>query len=205
MNMMKKMIMTAALILSVCSFNARAFDLEGLLGKAGSAVGDVVGGLLTQSDITVAQMAGTWTATGAAVTFQSDNALKKAGGAAAAGAIESKLNPYYQKYGLIGSTLTVDSQGAFSLKTKGITLKGTVTKRSDGNFDFAFTPFGNVKLGTIKAYVEKPVSGLDVMFDASKLMNIVSTVAGITGNSLASTLGNVLKSYDGMCVGFHFK
>lgn len=208
---MKKLILSLAVIIASLTTSSYAIDLKGILGNLGNLdnVGDVVSGvvdgLLTRSDISVADMAGTWTSTGSAVTFLSDNYLKKAGGSAVASTIESKLDPYYQKYGLIGSTLTIDSSGKFTLKVKGISLNGTITKRSDGNFDFAFTPFGSMKLGSIKAYVEKPISGLNVMFDASKLKSLLSTVAGLTGNSLASTAGNLLDSYDGLCVGFSFK
>lgn len=202
---MKKKIL--ALVILGASFAAPSysFDLNDILGNAGTAVSGLVDGLLTQSDITVEQMAGTWTATGSAVCFQSENFLKKAGGSAAASTIESKLDPYYKQYGLTGSVLTIDKDGNFTLKIKSLTLKGKVTKRTDGNFDFAFTALGSVKLGTVKAYVEKPVSGLNVMFDASKLKSILTTVTKLTGNSLAKTAGNILTSYDGLCVGFAFQ
>lgn len=204
---MKKLILgvitAAAAILAPSTANA--IDLKDILGKAGSTVGGVVGGLLTDTDITVDQMVGTWTTTGSAVTFQSDNLLKKAGGSAASTTIENKLNTYYQKLGLIGATLTVSSDGSFTLKAKKVSLKGTVKKRSDGDFDFTFTPFGNMKLGTIKAYVEKPVSGLKVMFDASKLISVVSTLAGVVNNSTLNSVSSLLSSYDGLCVGFTFK
>lgn len=201
---MKKKILTAAIALSAFGFQANALDLRSIIGNAGTAVSGVVEGLFTQTDITVDQMAGTWTVTGSAVCFQSDNFLQKAGGSAAASTIESKLDPYYKQYGLTGSTMTIQSDGSFVLKVKGISLKGTIQKREDGNFDFNFTPFGNFKLGSVKAYVEKPVGGLNIMFDASKLKSLLSTIAGFTGNSLAKTAGSVLDSYDGLCVGFAF-
>lgn len=202
---MKKIIMMAVAIAALLMpASAGAFNLKDLLGKAGSAAEGLVDGLLTQTDITVEQMAGTWTASGSAVSFQSENALKKAGGSAITKTIEDKIDPYYNKYGLTGSTLTISSDGSFEWKVKGVTLKGKVSKRSDGNFDFTFTPFGNIKLGSVKTYVEKPASGLDIMFDAKKLKNILSAVAGFTGNSLASTASSLLDSYDGLCIGFHF-
>lgn len=195
--------MAAAAILF--SSSTYAFDLSSLLGNAGSAVSGLVEGLLTKEDIEVKDMVGTWTATGSAVTFQSENALKKAGGSAMAGTIESQLNPYYEKYGLIGSTITIQADGTFQLKVKGISIKGTIEKTSDGNFNFNFTPFGGIKLGSIKAFVQKPINGLDIMFDATKLKNILSAVAGFTGNSLATTAASVLDSYEGLCVGFAYK
>lgn len=196
--------MATAIAVAAIGFQAKAFDLSSILGNAGTAVGGIVEGLLTQSDIRVEQMAGTWTATGSAVCFQSENFLQKAGGSAAASTIESKLDPYYKQYGLTGSVMTIESDGSFTLKVKGISLKGQIEKSSDGNFNFTFTPLGSFKLGTIKAYVEKPLNGLNVMFDASKLKTLISGVAKLTGNSLAKTAGSLLDSYDGLCVGFAF-
>lgn len=203
--MKKKSFLLAAAMLAFGSLSMQAFDLNSILGNAGTAVQGVVDGLLTQTDISVEQMAGTWTAQGSAVAFQSENALKKAGGSAIAGTVESKLDPYYKKYGLTGSTLTIQEDGSFVLKVKSLSLKGTIKKRSDGNFDFTFTPFGNVKLGAVKTYVEKPAGGLNVMFDASKLKTLLTTVTKLTGSSLASAAGNVLESYDGLLVGFSYK
>lgn len=204
---MKKYFLGAALAVAMMSLplSACAIDLQGILGKAGDAVEGVVDGLLTNDNITVEQMAGTWKSTGSAVAFQSDNLLKKAGGGAAANTIEKKLDSYYKKFGLNNATLTVTKEGKFTLKADKITLNGTVTKRSDGNFDFTFTPFGNMKLGSVKTYVTKSPSGLNVMFDASKLMSILSTLSGMVNNSTLSTMSDLLNGYDGLCVGFAFK
>ena len=201
---MKKMILAAMAALAI-GMPAYSFDLKDVLGNLGTAASGVVEGLLTQSDITVAQMAGTWTATGSAVTFQSENALKKAGGSAVSKTLENKINPYYQKLGLTGAVLTINKDGAFSLKVKGVTLSGTVTKRQDGNFDFKFKALNKVNIGTLKGYVEKPLGGLNVMFDASKLITLVQGIAKITGNSTANSISSLLGSYDGLCVGFAFK
>ena len=204
---MKKFFMATLLFATLfTATSCKAFDLKDILGSKdlGSAVSGLVDGLLTQSDITIDQMVGTWTATGSAVTFQSENFLQKAGGAAAAGTIEGKLDPYFKQYGLTGSTMTIDKDGKFQLKVKGVTLKGTITKNSDKTFNFTFTALGAVSLGSIKTYVEKSTSGLNIMFDAKKLKNILSAVVGFTGNSLASTAAGLLDSYEGMCVGFKY-
>lgn len=215
---MKKLIMGAVLAGAaiLAPVSACAIDLSNILGKIGSsssssgtitdALSGVVNGLLGNDNLTVEQLAGTWTSTGSAVAFQSEDFLKKAGGGVAASTLESKLNGYYSKLGLIGSTLTISSDGKFTLKTGKISLNGTVKKREDGNFDFTFTPFGNMKLGTIKTYVEKPLTGgLKVMFDASKLMSLVSTLSGALNNSTLNTVSSLLNGYDGLCIGFAFK
>lgn len=202
---MKKLILSLSFIVLACFGNAYAFDLKSVLDKATPAVEGVVGGLLTNTDITVEQMAGTWTATGSAVSFQSENFLKKAGGDAAASTIEKQLNPYYEKLGLNNAVLTVQTDGSFTLKVKGISLSGTISKRSDGNFNFTFKAAGSINLGTVTAYVQKPVSGLDVMFDVSKLKSILTTIGGLTNNSLVNSATGLLNSYEGICVGFSFK
>lgn len=200
---MKKLFLAMAVVIAAFSCQVYALDLKGLLGTVGTAATGVVEGIFTQTDITVEQMAGTWTATGSAVSFESDNFLEKAGGNATAKTMEKQLDNYYQKYGLTGSTMTINADGTFVWKIKGISLKGKITKRSDGNFDFAFTPFGSFSLGSIKAYVQKPANGLDIMFDASKLKKIFSTVLGLFGNSLTSSVGSLFDKYEGMYMGFH--
>lgn len=210
---MKKFFVCVTLLLAAGIGAIHAFDIKDLLSKgtdllgsnAGTALGGVVEGLFTKSDISVADMKGTWTATGSAVSFQSENALKKAGGSAVSSTIESKIDPYYKKMGLTGSTLTINEDGSFALKVKGTSLKGTVTKTDDGNFNFNFSAFGKVKIGTIKAYVEKTLSGLDVMFDANKLKQLLTQLGGIVGSSAVSSITGILGSYDGLYVGFHYK
>lgn len=197
--------MALVVVIASLSLPTYAIDLKGLLGTAGTAATGVVEGLFTQTDISVQQMAGTWTATGSAVTFESEDFLTKAGGNATAKTMESKLDSYYQKYGLTGSTLTITPEGNFTWKIKGISLKGTVKKRADGNFDFTFSAFGAFNIGSIKAYVQKPANGLDIMFDASKLKKLFSTVLGMFGNSMASSFGSMFDQYEGMYMGFHLQ
>lgn len=186
-------------------------DILGGLGKSGSnssssSTGNILSGILdgvfTKSNLSLADLVGEYQASGPAVTFKSDNFLQKAGGIAGASAIESKLNPYYEKYGLNNMSLTIDEEANFVMKIKGLSLKGTITKNdSDGTFNFNFNVLG-INLGKFTAYIEKSGSNLALMFDATKLKSFVSTVAKLTGNSMASALGSILDSYEGMCVGW---
>ncbi len=202
-------IVVAALALS-CSCGAFADptpspDLKDILGAGGGALGSLVEGVFTKSDLTVADLEGEWTSTGSAVTFQSDNFLKKAGGSAAAGAVESQLDPYYKKFGLTGAVLTVDNQGNFSLKIKMVTLKGTLAVKSKGVFTMKFTALGTMSLGSMNAYIEKTPTAINVMFDADKIKKIMTFAATISGNKMVSTADKLLKQYDGICIGFKMK
>lgn len=177
-------------------------DLLGNLGGAGGAISNIVEGVFTKTDLTVEDIAGEWTSTGSAVSFQSDNFLKKAGGSAAAGAVESKLDEYYKKFGLTGATLSIDKDGAFTLTIKKLPIKGTLEVKEKGIFKFNFNAGGLVKLGSMDAYVEKSPSGLNVMFDADKIKKIMTLAASISGSKMVSAADNILKEYDGICIGF---
>lgn len=199
---------TAMLLLCVsCATagNASSPDLKSILGGAGGAIGNIVEGIFSKSDLTVADIAGQWTADGSAVSFKSDDMLKKAGGIAAAGAVESKLDEYYKKYGLNNLVFTVNNDSTFSLAIKKVTLKGTISVKEKGIFTLKFTAFGTMGLGSMNAYVEKTGNSLNLMFDADKIKSIISLAANLSGSKLASTADKVLQQYDGICMGFKMK
>ncbi len=203
---MKKItILCLPALLALFPAPASAFDIKDLLGgNTGETIGNLIEGVFTKSDLEVKDLAGTWEATGSAVTFKSENFLQKAGGMAGAAAIESQLNPYFEKYGLTGAVMEIAEDGTFSLKVKKLTLSGTIEK-GDGVFEFNFKAFGAMKIGKLTAYVEKSPSALNVMFDASKLKNLISTIANLTGMKMAKAASSILDSYDGACVGFKMK
>ena len=148
-------------------------------------------------------LAGVWTSNGPAVCFQSENMLKKAGGIAAAAMVEKELSPYYSKLGLNGTVITIQTDGTFSMKTKMLTLNGTITQSDKGKgvFDFNFTLLG-MKLATVTTYAEKTSKTLNIMFDASKLKNLLSAVSKVVNIKTLSAITKILDMYDGLCVGF---
>ena len=125
---MKKLItlLSLAIIVLASSPAARAseWDINDILGNLGSgrseqtstkktddtlkkssSLGDLLSGVankfgLGSSSLTIEKLVGTWKYSGPAVSFKSDNLLLKAGGAAAATQVESKLEPYYRTAGL---------------------------------------------------------------------------------------------------------
>lgn len=54
--------------------------------------------------------------------------------------------------------------------------------------------------------VKDPVNGtIKVMFDVTKLIQLVKTVGSLTGNATINTVSKALESYDGLCAGFELK
>lgn len=202
----KSILLALALVGGVGAANAQNVgDLLKGLGGSGdlsSTIGNVLEGVFTKSDLTLEDLVGEYESTGPAVTFKSDNFLQKAGGIAGAAALETKLQPYYEQYGLTGMMLSVDKDANFSMTVKGIKLTGVITRNDgDGTFSFNLTVMG-MKLGHFTAYVEKSGKNLNLMFDAKKLKEIISMVGKFSGISIAKTLSSLLDSYDGACVGF---
>ncbi len=171
--------------------------------SSNSTLGNILEGVFSSSKLSVADLAGTWTTSGPAVCFKSENFLQQAGGVAAAAMIENKLDPYYKQYGLNGAVFNIQKDGTFTLTLKKMKLSGTFTKgTADGEFVCSFTALGGIKIGSFTTYVQKSYSSIDIMFDATKMKTLISAIAKFTGNTLAKTAASVLDSYDGLCVGF---
>lgn len=203
------------LLIAVALFIGATANAQGLsdilkgLGNSGtdasSMVGNLVEGVFTKTNIGLDDIVGSYVSEGPAVAFKSDNFLKKAGGLAEAAALETKLKPYYEQYGLTGLKLEVDSAANFTMNVKGMNLTGTVVHNEDeGTFTFNFMAMG-MKIGQFTAYIQKSGKDLALMFDANKLKQIVSTISKFSGSSLATAFSKILDSYEGCCIGFDLK
>lgn len=177
--------------------NSGSTALSGLKGLAE--------GLLTSSKVGEDDLVGNWRYNAPAVTFKSDNFLQKAGGSAASGVIVEKLAPYYEKAGITSLTATFNQDRTFELKVKKITLTGTYALAGDeanGDFVFTFKAVKKLPLGKMNAHVDKVGSKITLTFDASKLINLVNTVAQVSGQSSLQSAAKLLNSYDGLNCGF---
>lgn len=171
---------------------------EDKLGGLISGISNILG----KSNIEIADLAGTWNYKKPAVAFKSDNLLKKAGGTAAAEVIESKLAPYYQKAGMSNFKLIFNSDSTFTMKFNAASLSGTISKGNDGEFIFNFKAIKKINVGKLNSVITKTGNSINVTFDASKLITLVSKVASITGNSTIKSASSLLSSYDGLNAGF---
>lgn len=192
-----------------------AFDIKDLLKNAASGssssdsnnstasgIGNLLGNLLSSGDVDINEMTGTWNYTAPAVSFQSENLLEKAGGAAAATTIEEKLAPYYKIAGINSMKLTIEADSTFTMALKRGTFTGNITKDEEGNFVFNFKVVKKINIGKMKTYITKSGNNLSIMFDVSKLTTLINKAGSITGNSTVQGVSTLLNSYDGICAGF---
>lgn len=104
-------------------------------------------------------------------------------------------------------TLAVDSAGNFKMTVKKIPLSGEITTgSSDKEFIFNFKAMGKISTGKLNAYISKTATGqIKITFDISRLIDLVETIASVTGNSSAKSISSLLTSYDGLTAGFVLK
>lgn len=215
---MKKYILTAIILLGSASLaSAAPWDWTNIFGsgsgssssssttsQTSNTIGNLLEGIFSRTDISIEDMAGTWTVDGSAVAFKSEDFLSQAGGTAAAAAIQTELDPYYKKYGLDGATVTIDTDGKCNIKLKRGSISGVITRVDKGEFTFKITILGQT-LSSVPLYVRKTSQTMDMMFDVAKLKQVLQLVAKLSGNSLAQTVINILDKYDGVYVGFGTK
>lgn len=218
--MIKRTILCVLAVMSLAFMPTQAQTLKDILGglagaaakndSAGSSnplgqLGSVISGFVASDKFTLDELEGTWKYEAPSVSFESENALKKAGGAAASAAVEKKLEPYYVKLRLNATTLTVDSLHNFDMKLGVARLKGTVEKTDDGQLIFNFKALGKINLGKMSAHAKKAGGTLYLTFDSTRLVQILTLVGGRLNISTLNAITSLLNSYEGVYLGFRLK
>ena len=129
---MKKNILFIAWValFSLFASNSQAQSLKDLLNKDNiSKVVNAITGTPETIDMT-----GTWTYSGSAVEFESDNLLMKAGGAAAATMAENKLNEQLSKVGIKEGQMSFMESSRLEHLRGGTAMRDNITKISPQDF-----------------------------------------------------------------------
>ena len=176
-------------------------------GVQAQSIGDLLTGLgktlVGDKATTAASLKGTWTYTGPACEFESDNLLSKAGGSAVSTKIENKITPVLKKYGVQGIVYTFDGNGNYTTTIKKRTIKGTYTFDSK-NKTITFKPhYGKEYTANVSILKNQ----MTLVFNADKLMHVLQTISNTAAkqNSTAATINTLMKSYNGMRLGFRLK
>ena len=141
----------------------------------------------------------TWKYSKPGCAFTSENLLAKAGGEIAANKVEEKLGEYYSKFGFSGSNtyFTYKTDGTFAAKIDG--------KSRQGNYTFDEKTHAIQMKGlllSMSGYATKTTNGISLLFDQTKLLNLIKTMGALKGSSTLSAIGTIANNYDGMRVGF---
>lgn len=185
-------LLVACLLLTT---NSHAQSLKDLLNKE-----NIEKAVNAISGKTSVDMTGSWSYTGAAIEFKSDNLLQKAGGAVAATAAEKKLDEQLAKVGIKAGQMsfTFAADSTFNVNIGKKNLKGTYSYDSSTqkvNLKF-------VKLIAMNAKVSTTASNMDLLFDSDKLLQLLTFLSSKSSNATLKGIGSLADKYDGMMTGF---
>ena len=149
---------------------------------------------------------GTWTYSGTAVKFESEDLLKSTAASLAAGQVEDKLDEYVQKVGIKAGTFsfTFNEDQTFVVTVKGKNFNGTYTVSED---------YKTMTLQFGKTFATKPFTAaisatsaqLDLLFQADKLLELLEKLTASSNNATLKTVSTIAGQYDGMQLGLELK
>ena len=205
---MKKFIsivlMAGALCLAGQSASAQSLGdlIKGITGnEAVKGVVEKVTGTTIPVDVK-----GTWTYSGTAVKFESEDLLKSTAATLAASQVEEKLDQYVAKVGIKAGTFsfTFNEDNTFTATVKGKSFKGTYSISDD--FKSMSLQFGKtIGLKPFTAAISATSSQLDLLFQADRLLELLGKLTSSSSNSTLKTIGSVVTQYDGMKLGLELK
>ena len=209
MKTIKTMAVTAVAFLLAGCMMPSSGGAGGSSSGSGSVLGSILGGTLGNvitsvigaQKVTRENLIGAWRYSGPGAAFTSDQLLAKAGGEVAAAKIKEKALPYFQQLGFSSSNthITFNEDGTFAASIDGKPMSGQWT------FDEqSYKVTLQTLLLSINCYAKRNVSGVGLLFEASKLLTIMQTMAALSGNQTVQTIGDLSKSYDGLRLGFDF-
>lgn len=197
---MKKYVLSQAVVsaLLLVTTNVQAQSWKDLFNK--DNIEKVVNAVTGNQTI---DMTGTWTYSGSAIEFESDNLLQKAGGAAAAAVAEKKLDEQLAKVGI------KDGQVSFTFNADS-TFTSTVGKRTmTGTYSYDATDkvvhLRYFKLLNMNAKVNCTSTNMDLLFNSDKLLKLIAFISSKSSSTTLKTISSLADSYDGMMLGFALK
>lgn len=161
---------------------------------------DAIDGVVDEITNKQINVEGEWVFEESAIEFESDDLLKKAGGAFASSQVKEKMNEALEKIGITKGSIEYKFDATdFSAQMGKIPTKGTYTINQE-NKTMTMTYAGNIIKSECK--VKCSDNSLTLLFKADKLIEIVSFIAGKTETSSLKTIANLLNEYDGCNIGF---
>lgn len=149
---------------------------------------------------------GTWTYSGTAVKFESDDLLKSTAASLAASQVENKLDEYVAKIGIKAGvfSFTFNEDKSFTASVKGKSFKGTYSLSED--YKTISLQFGTkISLKPFTASISATSTQLDLLFEADKLLELLGKLTSSSSNSTLKTIGTLVNQYDGMQLGLELQ
>lgn len=170
-----------------------------------SAVKEVVSAV-TNPTVSATALQGTWDYRKPACELKSSNVLKGAGGSLISSQVEKKMEDICTKAGItpgkFGYTFLADSTFSNTLP-KGKPLSGTYSYDPASQTVALHYAIGKkLTITTLEAKVSQSGDNICLLFNADKLMNLLSMVSSVTQNSTLKTVNQLMSQYDDILLGF---
>ena len=171
--------------------------------EKGNVLGSIFQNLIGTAKVENSSLKGDWTYESPAVVFESSNLLKKAGGSLMTNTAEKTLQKYLAKIGFEEGKVDISFDGDS-------TYTMTIGSR---NSTGTYTVQDNEITLKRKGLLSRPVTAnlalksneMQITFKADKLLDFLTNITTMTGNSTLNMIGNIASGYDGMQLGFQFK
>lgn len=196
---MKKNIFVLTVSLLLSTSYAEAQSLKDLFNK------DNISNLIntvTGNNAKV-ELNGTWNYTGPAISFETDDMLMKAGGAAASTVLEGKLDEQLMKIGFNHEKVnfTFNNDSTFTTNIGTHPLKGSYS------YDPSSKQISLKYLGLVNLKADLVYSGesAELLFKSDKILQFITLLSNTLDNNVLNTIGGLANEYDGMMLGFRLK
>lgn len=196
-------LLAVVLLCTTTIFSSQAQSLKELFNSSNvkETVSNLVSGI---SEIKQSDLQGTWTYVNPACSFTSEDLLKKAGGVIVANEVNEKLSGIYTKIGITPAKFGYTfADSTFVNKFMGRNSKGAYTfNTEDQELNLQYQLAGSINIGQSVAKVEKSGNNIKLLFNADKLLQILSKLSSASKISTIKTIGSIAEGYDGMLIGF---
>ena len=157
------------------------------IAAGGNILDNLLGSVLGSQPITERELVGRWGYTGVSTVFESQNFLAQAGGVAAAGVLEAKLDENLTRFGFKkGSTTFVfNADHTFEANLNGMPISGTYTLEPNKKV-LHLSLLGG--LMNFHPQVVRTASGISILFDSDKLLSLLGAASKIAGSDVGVEL-----------------
>ncbi len=184
----------------------QAQSLKDILSS--SAVKDAVTAITGGKQLSVENLAGTWTYVNPAIQLEGDNALKNVTASVAASEIEKKLDEYCSKVGIEAGAFsyTFNADSTFTSQLKGQTLSGTYSfNAEEKTIELKYGKLSKLNLTTMTASVVLSDNQLSLLFNVDKLLDFLTNLSSLSDNTTLQAINKLASEYDGMKLGFELE
>lgn len=173
-------------------------------GSSGSVLSDILNTVMGKAPLTYKNMTGTWNYNKSAVAFETDNLLKKAGGAVVAAQVQDKLDESSKSLGINSSntTFTFNAESTYSAKIRGVKISGKYTIDPETKKVRMSYLLGVAHLNAVAVVSTRDMK---LLFDADSFLKLMKFISQFTQNTSIEVLGKMADMYDGMLMGFDMR